>query len=145
MGPKSSEFAAAILNVHPEWADFISATGSLPHSEVSTHIQACDLMIQPYPDGITTRRGSAMAALAHGRPVVTTHGFLTESFWQGEPAIIMESATDMNAMAGSIMKLIQSDSERSRLGRAALELYNKRFHISHTIAAIRSDEYAHVA
>ena len=44
----------------------------LANEEVSVHLSACDLMIQPYPDGISARRTSAMAALAHERPVVTT-------------------------------------------------------------------------
>ena len=38
---------------------------------LSRHLQACDVLVQPYPEGITSRRTSAMAALAHGRAIVT--------------------------------------------------------------------------
>jgi hypothetical protein len=31
------------------------ATGKLGCYDLSLHLSACDLMIQPYPDGITTR------------------------------------------------------------------------------------------
>ena len=43
-----------------------------PSTGVSLAIASCDLMVQPYPDGVTSRRGSMMAVLAHARPIVTT-------------------------------------------------------------------------
>ena len=32
--------------------------------QLSVHIRACDVMLQQYPDGVSTRRTSAMAALS---------------------------------------------------------------------------------
>ena len=57
------------------------AAGYLSPAELSAHIAACDLFVQPYPDGITSRRTSAMACLSRARPVVTTTGHLTEPLW----------------------------------------------------------------
>ena len=42
------------------------ASGRLPATELSAVLKSCDLLIQPYPDGITTRRTSVMAGLCSG-------------------------------------------------------------------------------
>ncbi len=47
-------------------------TGHLPSAEVSAWLRAADVIALPYADGASYRRGSLLAALAHGRPVVTT-------------------------------------------------------------------------
>jgi glycosyltransferase involved in cell wall biosynthesis len=49
------------------WTDFT------PASEVSANLLASDICVLPYRDGASYRRGSFMAALAHGLPIVTTH------------------------------------------------------------------------
>ncbi len=49
------------------WTDF------LPAEQVSAHFYASDVCVLPYRDGASFRRGSFMAALAHGIPIVTTH------------------------------------------------------------------------
>ena len=59
---------------------FMRRARSRPQA-LADHIGACDLLIQPYPDGISSRRTSAMAGLALGIPVITTTGSLTESLW----------------------------------------------------------------
>lgn len=47
-------------------------TGFLTDQRVSTWLHACDLMVMPYKDGVSLRRGTLMAVLAHGRPLITT-------------------------------------------------------------------------
>ena len=39
---------------------------------MSAHLAAADLMVMPYRDGVSLRRGTLMAVLAHGRPLLTT-------------------------------------------------------------------------
>ncbi len=41
---------------------------------VAEAIAAMDIMLNPFTDGISTRRGSALAALQQGVPLVTTKG-----------------------------------------------------------------------
>ncbi len=47
-------------------------TGFLSERRVSTYLHAVDVMVMPYRDGSSLRRGTLMAALAHGRPLITT-------------------------------------------------------------------------
>jgi glycosyltransferase involved in cell wall biosynthesis len=47
-------------------------TGHTPATEVSANLLASDICVLPYRDGASFRRGSFMAALAHGLPIVTT-------------------------------------------------------------------------
>ena len=47
-------------------------TGHCPDAEVSAHLLAADIAALPYADGASFRRGSLLAALAHGVPTVTT-------------------------------------------------------------------------
>ena len=54
------------LEPHVRW------TGYLPPPELSRTLRALDCCLLPYTDGASYRRGSLMAALAHGLPVVTT-------------------------------------------------------------------------
>ena len=60
----------------------IHAAGELAADEVGVCLSACDLVVQPYADGVTARRTSTMASLALGVPVVTNEGPLTEPFWR---------------------------------------------------------------
>jgi glycosyltransferase involved in cell wall biosynthesis len=46
----------------------------LPEDEVSLHLRAANVAYLPYPDGVSERRGSALAALAHELQVVTSAG-----------------------------------------------------------------------
>ena len=48
-------------------------TGFVDDSAVSVHLEAADMMVMPYRDGVSLRRGTLMAVLAHGRPLITTH------------------------------------------------------------------------
>lgn len=115
----------------------IHATGQLSAAALSLHLSACDLLIQPYPDGVSTRRSSTMVGLAHGLPIVTTTGRLTEPLWAESGAVNLAQAGDTDSLSKSIARLIDDASERKRLSKAARLLYDNRFHIEHTIAALR--------
>lgn len=53
-------------------ADVLTATGHLPAADASAALLACDLLALPYRDGASLRRGTLMAGLAHGLPIVST-------------------------------------------------------------------------
>lgn len=53
-------------------AERVHWTGFVADQAVSAYLQATDLMVMPYRDGVSLRRGTLMAALAHGRCLITT-------------------------------------------------------------------------
>ena len=106
-------------------------------AEWSSHIHACDVMLQPYPDGVSTRRTSAMAALAHERALVTTSGALTEAFWALDHAAVLVPATEPAGLASGVAVLLADPIRRTQLGSRALALYRSRFDVTHTVRALR--------
>ncbi len=47
-------------------------TGRQPDGEVGADLNACDVLLMPYEDGASLRRGTLMAGLANGCAIVTT-------------------------------------------------------------------------
>jgi glycosyltransferase involved in cell wall biosynthesis len=138
MGKGSGEFREAIVRKIPCLAAKVHAAGTLDARDLSCHVAACDVLLQPYPDGVSTRRTSVMAGLSHGKPVVTNMGALAEPFWKQTGALALAPAPDVDAIAQLLFELSRNASERDRLGRAAKELYLDRFDISHTVEALRT-------
>ena len=141
LGRGSDVAAAELLRAHPELAGRVHGRGSLSARDVSVHLAACDLMLQPYPDGISSRRTSAMAGLAHGRPTVTTDGWLTEPVWR-EPAsgVVLCPVDNGRALADAAAALVHDRVRRVRLGAEARAFYDARFDIRHVIASLRAPE-----
>ncbi|HEX2173569.1 MAG TPA: glycosyltransferase [Dehalococcoidia bacterium] len=52
----------------------VTITGTLSPRDVSAHLLAADVAALPYRDGASFRRGSLLATLAHGLPLVSTRG-----------------------------------------------------------------------
>jgi glycosyltransferase involved in cell wall biosynthesis len=140
MGKGSQEFRDGIVGSIPGLEPRIYATGTLSAADLSSHVAACDVLLQPYPDGVSTRRTSVMVGLSHGKPVVTNMGALSETFWTDTGALALAPAPDANAMLPLLAKLIANPSERSRVGNAARNLYRERFDVTHTIDALREPE-----
>lgn len=116
----------------------IHASGEVPAGELSARLQACDLLLQPYPDGASTRRSTLMTALAHGLPVVTNLGWLSEPFWHQSDAVAAVDG-DPATLTRTVADLTMEPDRRARLGAAALALYEARFSLRHVVAALRAD------
>jgi glycosyltransferase involved in cell wall biosynthesis len=133
IGRGSSKFAAA----HPDLAPQLAQADSLPPEAVSAHLQACDLMVQPYVDGVSTRRTTIMAALAHGLPVVSASSSLSEPFWKGSGAVVLAGQNEPGALAEAAEALLSDPARQARLGEKARTLYNSRFAIEHVVETLR--------
>lgn len=120
-------------------ASRVRAAGELSAVSLSRHLQACDLLLQPYADGASSRRTTLMAALAHGVPVVTTLGRLSEDFWRDSKAIAAVPAGDLPAAARAVHDLVSRPEQRRLLGTAARATYEARFSLPRVIQALRTD------
>ena len=139
LGRGSDVALEALRSVAPHLQGQLHATGPLDAASLSRHLQVCDVMLQPYVDGASTRRTTLMAALAHGVPVVTTVGRLSEPFWRNSDAVCAVPAGDLDAVVDATAALVSDVSRRQQLSAAARDLYAARFDITHTINAMRDD------
>ena len=97
-------------------------TGFLPPMRVSTYLSAADLMVMPYRDGVSSRRGTLMAVLAHGRPLVTTSPGKLEDGFEHDKNMWLVPPDDARALADAVRSLGSDPARRTRLGQGAKEL-----------------------
>ncbi|MCA1593754.1 MAG: glycosyltransferase family 4 protein [Acidobacteria bacterium] len=144
LGRGSVEACDRMLSAHTSLAGRIHAAGALPARELSTHLAACDLLVQPFTDGVSTRRTSVMAGLRHGLSIVTTRGRLTEPLWTESGAVELVAADDAEAMVRAVEELMTDDDARQRLAARGRALYRERFDAAAIIAALREGKRHHV-
>jgi len=110
-----AQITAAGLDGRVHWTGFVT------DEQVSHFLRAADVMALPYRDGASLRRGTLMAVLAHGRPLITTapaastpelvHG---ENSWLTPPG-------DAEALAQAIRQVAADKRLRQKLGGGAAQ------------------------
>ena len=138
LGRGASRFREGLLSQRPDLpADRLLAVGGIAAGELSAYLRACDVMVQPYPDGLTARRSSAIAALAHGTPLVSTRGYLTEPIWEESGAAVLAPVGEPAAMAELVRSLTADAGARARMATASRALYVARFSTDRAVSALR--------
>ncbi len=102
-------------------------TGQLPHPDVSRMLRACDLMMLPFVDGISTRRGSAVTALQHELPLLTTQSAGQEPWFVHGENVYLVPTGNVRALADGLVDLGRRPDLRARLSEGARRVYNTRF------------------
>jgi glycosyltransferase involved in cell wall biosynthesis len=138
-GAGSDAFVERMLAERPPLRGRLFATGRISARDISVHLQACDLLLQPYPDGVTTRRTSVMAGLANGRAVVTADGALTEDVWRATGAVALVPSGDASALVASARELLADARSRASLAARGSATYASCFALRHTIDALRAE------
>ena len=142
IGSESEAFRAELIAAAPALASRVGASGHLTLDDLSRHISACDLMVQPYPDGACARRTTLIAAIAHGRAIVTDTGRATEPFWRESGAVTIVAQGGEHEISAQIAELSADPTARSRYANAAALLYRERFELRHTLAILRRGQCA---
>jgi glycosyltransferase involved in cell wall biosynthesis len=137
MGYNSDAACGELIAKHPGLTGRVHGSGTLGPDSLSYHVSACDVMLQPYPDGISSRRTSAMVALSHAVPIVTTIGPLTEPIWQTSGAAVLVPVDDPGQLAPETASLLTDAGRRANLARHAAAVYDQQFDLRHTISALR--------
>ena len=140
MGRGSEQFVEELCATHPQLRGRIDGTGGLPAQQLADHIATCDLLVQPYEDGVSARRGSVTAALALGVPVVTMEGSSTESIWQRSGAVGLAPAGSHDALVLAVERLAKDGAARAAMAVTSRALYAEQFSIEHTVSALRKRE-----
>jgi glycosyltransferase involved in cell wall biosynthesis len=133
VGRGADKFRAALADPR------VTAADGLPADAAAAHLAACDLAVQPYPDGVSTRRTSAMAWLANGVPVVANLGPLSEPLWATDRVAAVAPSPDPAAVADLALRLLADPAERAAGGRRGRDYYDRHFAVGRTIDALVAD------
>lgn len=105
----------------------LCSTGFLDARDLASHIAAADLFLAPYMDGVSTRRGSMMAALQHAVPVVGTCGHLTDDMLRDASCLTLVPVNGSDGYAQAVAGLATDPRRRAELGVAGRRMYEHHF------------------
>jgi glycosyltransferase involved in cell wall biosynthesis len=105
----------------------LCSTGFLDAHELAAHIAAADVFLAPYMDGVSTRRGSMMAALQHAVPVVGTCGHLTDEVLRDAPCLTLVPVDGTGGYSRAVAALAIDPRRRAELGAAGRRMYERHF------------------
>ena len=105
------------------WTDYAAS------EIVTAHFTAADLCVMPYRDGASYRRGTLMAALAHGAPIITTDissqlpkmKSILPELLDGDNCLLVPP-DDPHAIAAAIQCAASSPALRARISAGARDL-----------------------
>lgn len=135
LGRGSEQFVEKMRVEFPSFAQRIETAGELDLAAISAHIQACDIMLQPYPQGVDTSRSSIMVGLSHGKPIVTSYGPKTELVWNNS-FVRLTPGEEIDSLVEATENLISDKKSREKLAVAALENYKNYFSLSRSIETL---------
>jgi len=109
--------------------------GWRPADDVGRVFRALDLAVAPFVDGLTLRRTSAMAALAHGVPLVSSRGPLFDPSLADAAAC----APTLDAFVAAVRDLARDPGRRGALGAAGRRAYETRGSAAVLAARVTAD------
>ena len=115
------------LSRHSGGSERVIWLGYCEDAIASLYLQAADVCVLPFNDGVRLNNSSFSVAASHGLPIVTTRGESLESpFLDGENVRLCPPK-DPAALAMAITKLIHSPETRRHLATGALQLAGEHF------------------
>jgi glycosyltransferase involved in cell wall biosynthesis len=117
----------------------VSSPGRQTAEELSLRLWASDIVLLPLVDGVSTRRSTLMAALAHGRPVLGCRGHSTDTMLaSSEDAMVLTPAGDRATYARTAVELTSDPTRLRGVGDAGRRLYELQFDWPVTAERIRA-------
>jgi glycosyltransferase involved in cell wall biosynthesis len=93
--------------------------GMLPAEEVSKRLQMSRFLYLPYDSGLSDRRGTFMAALEHGKPVLTAPPIVPMPFIKNGLHALWPKKADVVNYTELFIKLLTDDESLHRLEQGA--------------------------
>jgi len=107
--------------------DLVAVAENRASEDVSRLLGSATVFLAPIVDGVSTRRTTVMAALAHGLPIVGTDGPCTDEVLRTSEAFALSPPEDGQAWIAQLERVLGDAALRARMGRAARALYESRF------------------
>jgi glycosyltransferase involved in cell wall biosynthesis len=122
--PTNAEYAAQVDRMIASLGlqDRIVATGYLDSIDVSRALMLCDVIALPYADGASLRRGSLLAAIAHGRAIVTTTPAFPLQGLIDAQSVLFVPPDEPTSLANAIERALTDRELRMQLERGAREV-----------------------
>jgi glycosyltransferase involved in cell wall biosynthesis len=133
LGRGGVEFAERLFEMNPELEKRVTATGGLNAVQISLYLQACDVLVQPFPDGVSSRRTSAMAGLSHGIPMVSNLGVLSEPIWGESNSVSLARTQNGSDFVAEVEMLLNNPLARANLAARARDVYTQSFALELTL------------
>lgn len=102
-------------------------TGEIGRAEIYKYLSISDIFLQPYTQGVTTNRGSLIAALGIGVPLVTTYSDNTDECFKDGKVILLVPAGDDKEIMNLLTSLINDRKLMIEIGQKEKDLFNKFF------------------
>jgi glycosyltransferase involved in cell wall biosynthesis len=110
------ETKAAGLGAIVRWRGHVSP------ATVDELLTASDVYVVAYDDGISARRGTLIAGLTHGLPIVSTEPVIPDSRFRDGAHALLVPRRDARSLADALARLAASPDLRARLGAGAEKL-----------------------
>lgn len=115
----------------------VVAADDLSPEQVATHIAACDVMLQPFPDGINFRRTSALSAMKIGRAIVSCSGHNTEPLWSEQQLVALAASSAPSDYVSTIKRLLADDALGAAYAQRARAFYETTCALERIVAQLR--------
>jgi glycosyltransferase involved in cell wall biosynthesis len=103
----------------------VEAPGRLNEHQISVELSTADLFLMPHYAGVSSKRGTLMAAMQHSLPVIGTESEMTDPIWRASPGVVLVKRTDARRFADRVLGLcLASAQQRDEMGRANAEHFN---------------------
>lgn len=122
--PTNVDYAHQVMQLAGELRlrDRIVLTGYMGDRDVSESLVVCDCLALPYRDGASFRRGTLMAALAHGCAVVTTEPRVSVPELAHEENVLLVPPSNAHQLAAGIRRVLDDAELRERLRAGSKQL-----------------------
>ncbi len=122
--PTNAAYAQKLRTLGAELgcADAWHETGFLDEAAVSEGFAACTAVALPYRDGASYRRGTLMAALAHGAAIVTTAPRVSVPAFVDGASMLLTPPESPTALADALQRIFADADLRAHLQAGAAEL-----------------------
>ena len=132
-GRGAERFASQLGRRFPQTAERLITNENCSIERLALALANCDILIQPYIDGVSGRRTTAMTGLALHSAIVTNAGASTESLWAESEAVALAPTASPSSLIDAAEALLDDRARRAALGARAFELYKGRFALEHTL------------
>lgn len=102
--------------------DAVTVTGELEDAEAAATLARCSMVVLPFRDGVSLRRTTLMAALALGRPVISTCATVQPAALQEGRDVLLVPPSDAMALAHAITDLANDPARQAALSAASLRV-----------------------